>query len=687
MHTQPHIWKRLGHAVASLAILLTGVGPLAVTPSVAHAAGTYVVDATLDAPDFSDNGVCDDGLGDCTLRAAIQEAANDVGPTTITFASDLAGQTFVLTSTFGTLLWPGSNITVTGGSRNITISGAQLSLGQSLFRISGDHNDLDSLTLRNSSQDGVQVGDFSGTGHGSHNLLRYLVIYSSGASGVYVAGSSSGGSQDNHVQQSTIGAPASRVCGSGNGFGVVVDTGATNTFVASNFIICNSGDGLQVNGASNSYAVGNAFGNVLGSARPNGGNGVHLKGSTGFQLGGNTIAGNTLDGVLLENETSVDAYSNMIGTDGTGMATIANGREGVEIIGNSFSNHIGDAAAGYGNVISGNQNSGVLLNGANVHNNTLVNNMIGTNISGTAALGNGLSGVRLQNDAYSNTIGGSGSVPNRNYIAGNGQDGVALFSNASLNYVEGNNIGVGINPHRAIPNRLGGVALFNAPNNSIGSSLGGTAQYISGNVLQGVYIVASDDTFIGQTNAIGLSPDGVSPLGNGQQGIYISNSSDTGVLAEVVAYNGATGILITGSGSTGNEIAVQTIGYNAGLPIDLGDDGPTANDPGDGDSGPDTLLNYPVITAAAGHVITGTACLSCTVFIYDAIGNPAAAGGGGDYLASVTANGAGQWHATLPGSRTRNSITLNACQLPCFFSGNSSELSPRPISYLPLAIR
>jgi len=53
------------------------------------------------------------------------------------------------------------------------------------------------------------------------------------------------------------------------------------------------------------------------------------------------------------------------------------------------------------------------------------------------------------------------------------------------------------------------------------------------------------------------------------------------------------GIVAAGIGDTGNTFTGNLIYDNGGLAIDLGGDGVTANDPGDGDTGPNDLLNYP----------------------------------------------------------------------------------------------
>ena len=68
--------------ILALLLALTAVGT---TGGVVQGAG-FTVDSTADTVDASPgNGVCDDGSGNCTLRAAIQEANALPGPDTIPY--------------------------------------------------------------------------------------------------------------------------------------------------------------------------------------------------------------------------------------------------------------------------------------------------------------------------------------------------------------------------------------------------------------------------------------------------------------------------------------------------------------------------------------------------------------------------------------------------------------------------
>ncbi len=70
-------------------LVLSGVIGL-IHPQAAHAASTFTVDSTLDTVDNTPgDNTCDDGAGNCTLRAAIEEANANANPSeqdTITFA-------------------------------------------------------------------------------------------------------------------------------------------------------------------------------------------------------------------------------------------------------------------------------------------------------------------------------------------------------------------------------------------------------------------------------------------------------------------------------------------------------------------------------------------------------------------------------------------------------------------------
>ena len=119
----------------------------------------------------------------------------------------------------------------------------------------------------------------------------------------------------------------------------------------------------------------------------------------------------------------------------------------------------------------------------------------------------------------------------------------------------------------------------------------------------------------GNSNGVGLSYIGTNAAGtaagagNGGHGILIQGSGNF-ASDNKIAFNALDGVAVVGATSDGNDVAINDFFQNGGLAIDLGNDGPTPNDAGDADAGPNGLQNYPVITVAAapggGVVVSGT---------------------------------------------------------------------------------
>jgi parallel beta-helix repeat protein len=104
-------------------------------------------------------------------------------------------------------------------------------------------------------------------------------------------------------------------------------------------------------------------------------------------------------------------------------------------------------------------------------------------------------------------------------------------------------------------------------------------------------------------NLIGTQKDGTSDLGNAGNGVLLRSNDNATIggqdpdAANVIAFNGGDGVSVDDN-STGNRILGNSIFRNGDLGIDLGDDGPTANDNGDRDRGANNLQNFPVIASA-----------------------------------------------------------------------------------------
>ncbi len=105
-------------------------------------------------------------------------------------------------------------------------------------------------------------------------------------------------------------------------------------------------------------------------------------------------------------------------------------------------------------------------------------------------------------------------------------------------------------------------------------------------------------------NYIGVDATGVSPEGNGGDGIQISNGASNNKIGgtntgegNVISGNKGAGISILSNAASGNLISSNSIYSNGGLGIDLGGNGVTSNDTGDPDTGPNNLQNFPVLAS------------------------------------------------------------------------------------------
>jgi hypothetical protein len=237
--------------------------------------------------------------------------------------------------------------------------------------------------------------------------------------------------------------------------------------------------------------------------------------------------------------------------------------------------------------------------------NKVTGNFVGTDASGTQKLGNRAYGVVIE-DSRNNTIGGAAAAE-RNIVSGNSVYGVGIYGAAATdNKVLGNYVGTDKNGTAPLGNGRSGVAI-GAPYNTIGGTQAGARNVISANGAIGIYIAsplgyASRNKVLG--NFVGTDASGKGDLGNANYGVFIEHApyntiggTEAGA-RNVVSANGLSGVTIFGANARGNGVLRNSIFANGGPGIDLGGEGPTANDAGDADAGPNNLQNRPVLTSA-----------------------------------------------------------------------------------------
>lgn len=287
-----------------------------------------------------------------------------------------------------------------------------------------------------------------------------------------------------------------------------------------------------------------------------------------------------------------------IGTDPAGLAALPNDY-GIRV--SSANNLIGGDFPAASNLISGNAQSGITMDGAG-DDNAVRGNFIGTDRHGTGALGNGRAGVALSGVAAS-VIGGP-TPGERNVISGN-LFGIESTGQSFL--IRGNFIGTDVTGAAALPNTSHGIVLA-GDDHLVGGVDPGAGNLISGNGGRGILIQGGSSNTV-QGNRIGTDLAGTAPLPNGSFGINLQFGfqipmdnligGTNATAANVIAFNGLGGIGATSA--QGTTIRFNRIFRNqanlgfAGLGIDLDVDNVTPNDDGDADAGANGLLNFPLI--------------------------------------------------------------------------------------------
>ncbi|HXY72043.1 MAG TPA: hypothetical protein VEM41_05835, partial [Actinomycetota bacterium] len=509
------------------------VAAVAVVARPALAVTLFTVNSTGDGGDSNllDN-VCNDGTGNCTLRAAIQQANSSKGAQTIDFSIPVLPPPFTVPPVIkpATALPAVSGQTIIDGSSEPTVHTVILD-----GSVSTGSTGLD-FTAATCTLRGFTVRAFSGIG--VFGQAASLTV----AGNIIGSVTGSGGNNQGIVSAGTgaiIGGTtaADRNVVSGNTLNGIVDE--------------NSGDVIEGNYIGTNTAGTAAAGNTQ--------DGIDVYSSDATIGPGNVIAGNGFNGIEFQSSLAHDdvVVGNRIGTNAAGSAAVPNARNGVYVHGDA--NSIAVGASGNGNVISGNGQIGLVVVGATSSGDTAVGNLIGIDAGGTAAIPNEV-GVDLI-DVSGLFIGGV-TPDRRNVISGNQDEGVLLqqvSGTATGNVVEGNYIGTNAAGTSAVPNAVG-VHVVGADGNTIGGTSAANGNLISGNATDGVELAANATTV--QENLIGTDATGASAVPNDSEGIQVFGSGNQ-IGGNVISGNPDEGVSFEGDGATGNALTGNLIGTNA----------------------------------------------------------------------------------------------------------------------------
>ncbi len=296
----------------------------------------------------------------------------------------------------------------------------------------------------------------------------------------------------------------------------------------------------------------------------------------------------------------------------------------------SGDNTIGGTASGAGNVIAANGGSGIFGTSEIFGANLIQGNRIGTDITGTVAMGNEGAGIDMIDEA-SNTIGGTTAAA-ANVISANAGDAIAFGDVfASGNLVEGN---------------------------FIGTDITGTKDF--GNGGDGVDVQVSGNTVGGTVRGAG----------------------------NVIAYNGGAGVAVIdgfNGPTTGVAILSNSIYANQNLGINFNNQGVVPNHPGGPIPGPNNYQNFPVLSSAVSSggkiAIVGTLNSAASTsyliqFFANVTPDPSGYGQGQTYLGQITvttdANGNASFTAKFSASGSAGQFISATATDP---NGDTSEFA------------
>jgi parallel beta-helix repeat protein len=639
-----------------LVLILSGFQAVTANPE----AKTYIVNSDTSAQDVNPgDGFCATAGGNCTLRAAIQEANLDGVDSTIKFASrmtinypNLPGLSENGTVIDGSDRWntefdrPGVEVGAGAEPNGILVIGADscsvlglafLGSESTGIRIYNGNNNIIGGSEQHQrnifATDGIStaigvlmegngvgnqvINNYFGTIDGtSLTDMRYGIFVRAGGQTIkdnLIVGAGTAGillwSDDNTVAGNIIGLDKFKFSALPNKEGILVDWGDNNTIGPDNWIMGNTSHGIQVHNSNNTSIFNNEVGDWSTSTGPkNGGNGIHIIGGENNEIGvqgGNDISKNNGYGVYVWYSDSNTVQGNFIAQNGQDGVYIEEGEK----------NQVGGGGSDQGNLIFDNGGDGVHIKGKQSFGNQVSGNWIG--FAATQALAGNLEhGVFLENGPYASTIGGTDPgegnwINGFNYSPSSaGKHGIFLSgSDTQDNTIVGNVIGMPPSQTWEASVGLHGIAVYDGSHNNFIGTLG------MGNTIlnagwSGVAIVESNDNLVMQ-NKIGT--DGaVKNWGNNYFGVDIYNGEGNILSLNEIAYSGThngvdeaeAGVRVRGASALFDTITGNSIHNNDGPGIVLADSGNMG-------------LGAPIInTASCGGPVSGTTCAGCTVEIF-----------------------------------------------------------------------
>ncbi len=307
--------------------------------------------------------------------------------------------------------------------------------------------------------------------------------------------------------------------GIGNGqSGIRLVNNCHNPIIADN-ISCAStnGQGIQISNCDNPLITGNRVGLALDGVTQLGNQniGINLENCYKPIIGGATLAernyvsNNNQIGIRIQNGDSVIIKGNYVGLNEAGDTDYGNNNMGVWMLDSDYPT-IGGGEAGARNYISGNSQTGLHIERS--LSPVVVDNYIGTDVTGLNPIGNQGFGVRIVNSCDDPLV-------TDNIISANTQHGLGI-TQSPRPIVKSNIIGLGLDEITAMGNGQRGIEIIESDSAQVGGTLVSERNYIADNGQLGIHMNNSANSRI-EGNYIGTDATGTAAKGNGNQGIEV----------------------------------------------------------------------------------------------------------------------------------------------------------------------
>lgn len=451
----------------------------------------------------------------------IHFAIPGAGPHTITATSQISiNEAVVIDGTTQT----GTVCTLEGGSRQlqININGINLPGGTNLLNIQPG---VDNVTIKGLAIYNARYGSgvvtwgnnttlqCNNIGTDAAGLVSYpnqhgISVYNSGvATSGHIFGGPNPG--DGNLVS------GNNVTDSGSVFdGTGIACGASNTLIQGNWVGVDITGQAALPNKSSGISCGNGGGapydsiEILDNVISGNGTTGNLNFSAGIALGGSENAG--FNGTI----SNAVIQGNIVGLSADGTIDIGNEDDGVYVGASATGIIVGGTGVADRNILSGNGGNGLTI-GYDVTDVVVLGNIIGLDIAGTTIIGNSQNGIgfsapNLNGGGVVSGITIGGSIPgSANIVSGNSSDGIYISGQISDISVVGNFFGTDITGNACVAN--GGFQALNIFNGVTGLVIGGdTADH--GNVIgcmKTTGIRVEDSEVVIKNNLIGQSKTGV----------------------------------------------------------------------------------------------------------------------------------------------------------------------------------